>query len=466
MLDVTREDITGGSIPRVLIALGIPLFAQNLAMVAQQVVDLFWVGRLGSDVVAGVGLATVVIGLLMVPMIALFIGSQVLTSQRVGADRILDARRVPFTATAIALAVGAVLGIVIFLSAEPVISLFDAGTTASAAAVTYLTAYSVALVTQGASDTLESGFTGWGHTREAFAINFVAIVVNLTLDPLLILGVWVFPRWEVFGAAVATAVGYGVGALFAVGLAYHGRGEFRITRSALRPEFETAREIVELGSPIAVQHSGRHVARLMIVAIVASVGGAPALAAYYLGWQVSTLAYVPSNGLGQAATSIIGQNLGADQPDRAFRTTWLSVAIAVVGLTLLGAVQLLFPVEIARVFVPGMSGKNLEYSVLYLRILAYGYWALGAIYTMEAGFNGAGRTSVSMYGTLLQYWAVRLPIAAGGAFLLSVGVAAVFWAVTLSNVASALGLMAYYYYSTSNGMLRRAADEAGASAAD
>jgi putative MATE family efflux protein len=466
MFDVNRDDITGGSLARALVVLAVPLVAQNLALVAQQVVDLFWVGRLGSDAVAGVGLATVVIALVSVPLLALFTGSQVLTSQRVGADRILAARRVPFTAAAMAVAVAVVLGAGLFAFAEPVVALFDAGPAASVAAATYLAAFAFALVTQAASDTLESGFTGWGDTKAAFAVNVVAIVVNLTLDPLLILGVWVFPRWEVFGAAVATAIGYGVGALFALALAYRGREEFRLTRRAVVPELATAREVVEVGGPIAVKNSGQQVARLVVVGIVATVGGAPGLAAYYLGWQVATLAFVPPNGLGQAATSIIGQNLGADRPDRASRTTWLAVAIAVVGLALLGAVQWLFPRTLALLFVPEMSGQALEYSMLYLEILAYGYWALGAIYTLEAGFNGAGRTKVSMYATLLQYWGVRLPIAAVGAFVLLLDMSAVFWAVTISNVAAAVGLMAYYYHSASNGMLREAAEEAGTTAAD
>jgi len=144
----------------------------------------------------------------------------------------------------------------------------------------------------------------------------------------------------------------------------------------------------------------------------------------------------------------------------------LVAAIAAVGLSLLGALQWFFPAEIATVFVPSLSGESLATSVLYLQVLAIGYPALGAIYTLNAGFDGASHTQVTMYATILQYWAVRVPIAALGAFVLMAGVSAVFWAVTLSNVAAAVGLAVYYYHSTSNGMLRRAAEEAGASTAD
>ncbi|WP_415379787.1 MATE family efflux transporter [Halosimplex sp. TS25] len=463
MFDVSREDIVGGSLPRALVILAGPLVAQNFALVAQSVVDLFWVGRLGGQAVAAVGLATVVVALLTVPLRGFFAGGQIVTSQRVGADEVVAARRVPFTAAACAIAVAAVLGAGLVVAADPIAAAFVDDSTVQSYAVSYLTAYALALVAVAASDTLESGFTGWGDTRAALYVNLTAIVVNVIADPFLILGWWVFPRLELFGAALATAIGYGCGALFALALAARGRQGFVLTRQALRPHLDTAREVVDVGLPIAGQGAGRQVARLGMIAVVSAVGGSAGLAAYHIGSQVATIAFVPATGVAQAATSIVGQNLGAEQPSRARRATWIGVAIAVVGLSVFGAVQWLVPAPIAQVFVPDLSGQALEYTVLYLQILAYGYWALGAIYTVEAGFNGAGNTDVSMYSTLAQYWAVRLPVALVGAYILDLGVAAVFWGVTLSNVAAALWLAAYFYRSADRGMLHQAADEAAAS---
>ncbi len=118
----------------------------------------------------------------------------------------------------------------------------------------------------------------------------------------------------------------------------------------------------------------------------------------------------------------------------------------------------MFPATLARLFVPGISGKTLTYSVAYLQILAYGYWGIGAIRTISAGFNGAGRTDVTMYAVLLQYWAVRVPVAAIMAFVLSYGALGPFWAVTISNVVAGIGLTTWFTYSSANGMLTRAAN--------
>jgi len=463
MFDVSREDIVGGSLARALVILAGPLVAQNFALVAQSVVDLFWVGRLGGQAVAAVGLASVVVALLMVPLRAFFVGGQVLTSQRVGADETVSARRVPFTAAACAVAAAAVLGGALVVFADPVAGLFTGDGTVRSLAASYLTAYAFALVAIAASDTLESGFTGWGDTRAALYVNLTAIVVNVVVDPLLILGWGPFPRLELFGAALATAVGYSVGAAFALALAARGRQGFELTRDALRPRLDTAREIVDVGLPIAGQSTGRQVARLAMVWVVSAVGGPAGLAAYHIGSQVATIAFVPAQGVAQAATSVVGQNLGAEQPSRARRATWFGVGIAAVGLSVFGVIQWFVPAPIAQVFVPDLSGQALEYTVLYLQILAYGYWALGAIYTVEAGFNGAGNTDVSMYSTLAQYWAVRLPVALLGAYVFDLGVAAVFWGVTLSNVAAALWLAGYFYLSADRGMLSRAATDAAAS---
>ncbi|PSP50155.1 MATE family efflux transporter, partial [Halobacteriales archaeon QH_3_68_24] len=165
MRDVSPEEIVSGSVPRVLVVLAAPLVAQNFALVAQSVVDLFWVGRLGSTAVAAVGLASVVGALALVPFYAFFTGTQVVTSQRVGADDPTAARRVPFTAAAMAVALAVVVGAVLVLVADPVAALFTGDATVARFGANYLTAYALAVVTIAASDTLEGGFTGWGDTR-------------------------------------------------------------------------------------------------------------------------------------------------------------------------------------------------------------------------------------------------------------------------------------------------------------
>jgi Na+-driven multidrug efflux pump len=160
--------------------------------------------------------------------------------------------------------------------------------------------------------------------------------------------------------------------------------------------------------------------------------------------------------------------------------TWVGVGIAVVGLGLIGVAQWLTAGLITNVFVPDLTPEGFRLTVRYLEILTFGYWAIGATYLFLGGFNGARRTRTSLVVDLLKYWAVRLPIAALAlpvGFSVSLlgltmapgfgmGVTAVFWAVTISNVVTAVGVGLYYWYTTRDGMLERAAERATGRTAD
>lgn len=465
MLDVSREDITKGSLSRALLVLAAPLVAQNFAQIAQAVVDTFWLGQLGENAVAAVGLNFPVTAVVFAfGSQAAFVGTQVVVSQRYGSEDETGARRAAFHGLVMAVTFGVVMAAVTFAAARPFLSLFDPGEAVLPLAIIYLSTWAIGVPIASASDALEAGFIGWGDSRAAFLINGVSVLVNIVLDPFLIFGVGPFPEMGIQGAALATVLGYAGGLLVAVGMVAGLRDTFTLGRDAVAFRISEFHELLDVGAPAAGQLFSSQSARLVMVAIVSLVGGGAGLAAYNVGGRIATIAYVPAQGLSQAATSVVGQNLGADRPDRARRTTWLGVVIAAVGLSVFGVVQFVFPEAITAVFLPDASPRTVSLTVVYLQILAIGYWGIGAGYLFNGGFNGARRTRTSLVIDLLKYWGVRLPIAAGGTFLLGMDVTAVFWAVTASNVVAAVGAGAYYYYTTNNGMLERAVDVATADA--
>lgn len=460
MLDVSRDEIVEGSLARVLLVLAAPLLVQNLVQVAQQVIDLFWLGRLGADAVAAVGLNFPLIALLGVVAVGTQVGTQVLVSQRAGSDDLAAGRRAAVNGTLMGFVLGLVVGVATALLARDIVGIFDTSTHVAEMAAAYLAVYALAMPIFSASDTLEGGFIGWGDTRAALYINVLAVGVNAVLDPFLIFGWGAFPELGVAGAALATGIGYTLGFALAIGMALRGRDGFLIDRSVLVFHTEDLREIVDIGWPNAGQFAASQAVRVVMIAIVAAAGGAVGIAAYTIGARVASIAFIPASGLQQAAQSVVGQNLGAERPDRAGRTTWTGVAIAGGVLTLVGALQWLVPETLTLIFVPDATGTELELTVEYLRILAYSYWAIGATYLLRGGFNGARRTRTSLIATLLQYWVARLPIAVVGVYILGAGVTAVFWAVTLSNVLAAIGLAIYYRHEVAGGMYERAAEVA------
>ncbi|MFC3959217.1 MATE family efflux transporter [Halovivax cerinus] len=463
MLDVDREDITDGPIARTLLVLAAPLLVQNMVQVAQQLVDTLFLGRHSVEAVAAVGLNFPVVTLLGAITIGVIVGTQVLVSQRVGAGELDDARRAAVNGAGLGILAGGLVGVGAFALASEGMALFGADDLTTRYAAEYLATYALFLPVLAASDVIEGGFVGWGDSRAALYINLLAVGVNVVLDPILIFGWGPVPEYGVTGAALATGIGYGCGFVLGLGLFLAGRDGFALTRDVLVVDADDCREIVDIGWPTAGQYTASQAARVLMVGVVSAVGGSPAIAAYTVGARVSSVAFVPAMGLQKAAQSMIGQNLGADRPERARRTTWVGVAIAAGALTAVGLVQFAIPETLAEIAIPEGSARDIELAAQYLVILAVGYWAIGATYLLQAGFNGARRTRTSLAASLAQYWVVRLPLALVLAYPIGLDVEGVFWAVTLSNAAIAVSLGAYYHYETGEGMNQRAVAAASAS---
>ncbi|WP_247730568.1 MATE family efflux transporter [Halovivax limisalsi] len=456
MFDVDQEDITGGPIARTLLVLAAPLLVQNVVQVLQQLIDTLWLGRYSWKAVAAVGLNFPLVTVLGVVAIGAMVGTQVLVSQRVGADDGAGARRATVNGIGVGVIAGLVAGLATFGLADEIVSIFDTDGSTAEFAAEYLAVYALIFPILAGSDVLEGGFVGWGDTRAALYVNVLAVAVNVVVDPFLIFGWGPVPELGVAGAALATGIGYGCGFALALAMFVRGRDGFRLTRDVLVVDRGDVREIVDIGWPTAGQHGVSQSARVAMVWLVAAVGGEPALAAYTVGARVASVAFVPAMGLQKAAQSMVGQNLGAERPNRARRTTWVGVALAAGALTVVGAVQLLFPEPIAAFTVPDATAAEIELAAEYLVILAVGYWAIGATYLLQAGFNGARRTRTSMIASLAQYWLLRLPIALALAYPLGMGIQGIFWAVTVSNVLLAVVLGAYYHYETREGMNQQA----------
>ena len=332
MFTVDPDEITGNSIPRVLLVLAGPLVIQNLIHVANVVVDTFWLGRLGEDEVAAVGLNFPVISVVAAGITLVAVGTQITLAQRVGAENYSGAKRLAFTGLVTAVVIGTLVSGLFVLAAEPLMAMLASDPTVAGLAALYLGTIMLFYPFAYASDTLENAFVGWGDTNAALYINVTMVGTNIILDPFLIFGWGPFPALGVQGAALASGIGlvggFGLALLFALGL----RSSFTIDRSSIALDRRLVLEIVDVGLPLSGQRLVSDVVRVVIMGFVAAAGGAAGLAAFTVGERVATLAIVPALGLQQAAQTMIGQNVGAERPDRAFRTTTVGVAIATIGL--------------------------------------------------------------------------------------------------------------------------------------
>lgn len=466
LFDVNPEEITSGSLRRVLPLLAVPLVVQNLVRVVQLFVDLFWLGRLDGSALSAVGIAFPAYSLLLAVVIYTpFVGTQILVSRHVGADDASKARRIALAGVAIALAFGVAVGGTVAATANSLIGLFvelqpqSTPAVVSRLAAAYLEVVAVGIVAAAVSDVVEAAFVGWGDSRAALYINVTSAAGNVVFDPILIFGAGPIPGFGVPGAAAATVCGYVAGLAVAVAL-LRNRDHTVLGTDIGAVSAEDVTEVLRVGIPLAVQRVLRPLGDLLLMSVVFAIGGAAGLAAYVVGDRVATIAAVPAQGLKQAAQSVVGQNLGADQPERADRAIWLGVAMISTGLLAVAALQWYSPGVILDVLAPELRGTARRLAVEFLRIYAYGYPALGATTLFVGGFNGADRTRTSLVGSLLTQWGLLIPAAAVGGLVLDHGVVAVFWAVSASKIVGVLGFGTYYRYATNRGMLDASAARA------
>ncbi|MFC7176471.1 MATE family efflux transporter [Halosegnis marinus] len=283
-----------------------------------------------------------------------------------------------------------------FLFIDPVVGFLaglesgGGGVNVEESATTYLRVIFLGLSLAVVSDVLEMVYIGHGDSKTSLYMNVVPVLVNVTLDPLLIFGYGPFPRLEVQGAALATVTSWGAGLLFGLVVLRTSRGTGLFSRAQARLDRATMRDLLDTGAPIAGQNLARQVARFAMVVVAFLAGGGAGVAAYYLGARVAGVSFVPAGGLKNALQSVVGQNIGAERADRADRATRVAFAIAVGLLTVVGVVQLLVPGAVVDLLAPTLDGTARGFAVDYLTILAYGYPAIGAAYMLEGGSTAPG----------------------------------------------------------------------------
>lgn len=463
--DQSPEDITEGPLTRALLILSAPLLVQNAVRIAEKIVDIFWVGHYSGDAVAAIGLATPILRFLLTTVIfAPFIGTQVLVSQRVGADDTTGARRMAFTGLTLSVVLGIAIGGLIFLGAGPLLDLIatvqptDAGGNVPRLATIYLEVLAIGIVFAAVSDVLEAAFLGWGDSRASLYMNGVTVVANLVLDPVLIFGLGPVPQLGMYGAALATVGSWLAGMILGVILFARGRAGWIITRDAIGFDGDEFRELLDVGLPSGVKGGVETTAGMVMTVIVFSTGGAAGLTAFTVGRRVSGAAFRATSALKQATQSIVGQNLGAGYPERAVRTTRIGVTITVSILTTLSVVLWVIPGTLTQLLVPAISPEGLALSITYLHILALAFPANAVLTMVKGGLNGAKHTKTTMLASMAQQWGIQLPIAVGGGLLLNGGITVVFWSNTVGAIVAAVALGGYYVVATRNGLFDRAAE--------
>ena len=432
----SRVDMTTGAVTPRLFALAWPLVAGNLLQTAYNLADMFWVGRVSAEAVAAVSLMFPTAYLFISVAMGLTAATNAVVSQHIGAGNERRAQRTVAQSVLLAVAVAIALGTFGFIGRKPLVALIGAQGAVFDAAVAYIEFVFLAIPFTFLFFVFRSSLRAAGDTRTAMWLVGASAGLNIVIDPVFILNWGPFLGLGAQGAAIATFVSRGVAAAIGLYILVDGGWGIRLRVGDLTPDWDILRRLIQVGYPATLDGLTRSLAAVTFAAFVARFG-AVATAAYGIGIRLMSVSWTVSGAVGQAAATGVGQNLGANQPDRAADVTWKATGGAMAVLFAAGGLVYAFPAIAMGVFIGDQA--VIDAGVTLLKIIAP-FWAFfGGLMVVQGGFRGAGQTAVAFVLSLLSRWVFRVPVA----FLLAydfalnpVDVNGLWWAMAFSSVAS------------------------------
>jgi MATE family, multidrug efflux pump len=422
-----RGEYTDGPIGRAILLLAIPMVLELVLESVFAVVDVFFVSRLGADAVAAVGLTEAMMTLIYSVAMGLGVGATATVARRVGERDPDGAARAAVQAIALGLLVAVPVGALGSWFARPALRLM--GATPDVLAHSSFTA--ILFGFNGVILTLfliNAVFRGAGDAAVAMRVLWIANAFNIVLDPCLIFGLGPFPRLGVTGAAVATTSGRGIGVLVQLYLLSRGDGRIVIRREHLRLDPGVMLNMLRLSGSAVFQTLIGTTSYVGVMRILASFGSVP-VAACTIVIRIIMFVLLPSWGVSNAAATLVGQNLGAKQPQRAEASVWRA---CLYNVAILGVIGLLF-VVFADVVV-GWFTQDPEVGPIAtrgLRIISGGFPFYAAGYVLTQSFNGAGDTVTPTLINLGCFWLFEIPLAYVLGRSLGYGPPGVFWSMAV-----------------------------------
>jgi putative MATE family efflux protein len=391
---------------------------------------MFWVAHLGSNAVATVGFTESLLVLLFAVALGLSIATTATVARRIGEKDPQAAADTASQAVLLGVGIAAVVGSLGFIFARDLLRIMGASPEVIATGSGYTRAI------YGGSGTvlllflINGVFRGAGDAALAMRVLWTANWINILLNPLLIFGLGPFPRLGVAGSGIGTTIGRGCGVLLQLWFLSSGRSRVVVPWYKIRLIPALMLRLVRLSLGGMFQYLVAMASWLVMVRMCAAFGSA-AIAGYTLAVRIFMFALLPSWGMANAAATLVGQNLGARQPDRAEKSVWIAGFYNMVFLGLVAVVFIAFAGPLVRIF--NTDPDLVTMASRTLRTVAYGYifYAWGMV--MGQAFNGAGDTNTPTLLNLLCFWVLQIPLAWLLAFRLGFGVNGIFMAIPVAQ---------------------------------
>ncbi|HUN87547.1 MAG TPA: MATE family efflux transporter [Terriglobales bacterium] len=430
----SHQDFTAGSLNRAIFLLAVPMVLEMALESLFAVVDVFWVARLGADAIATVGLTESMLSLVFAVGMGLALSTTAMVARRIGEKDSEAAAISAVQAIALGLLVAVLVGLPCLLLAPYLLGAMGASGHIVAMGTSYTR---IALGGSGVVVLLflnNAIFRGAGDAAIAMRLLWLSNIINLMLDPCLIFGLGPFPRLGVTGAALATFTGRSIGVMYQFYRLAKGTERIRILRRHVAVNWRVLSRLIRVSVTGILQFAIAHTSWIGLVRIVSTFGGA-ALAGYTIAIRTVIFVLMPSWGLGNAAATLVGQSLGAREPERAEAAVWRTGLYNVLFLGAVGVLFALFADALVGLFTDDITVRSMGASCL--RIVSYGNIAYAYGIVMLQAFNGAGDTLTPTIVNLFGFWLLEIPVAYFLAIRTGLHANGVYWSIVIAEAAMA-----------------------------
>ena len=435
------DNITSGPITRTVFSLAVPVVLGMFMEFALAITDYFWVGKLGATAQDAITSSMVVIWTIFASISLISVGVTALVARYVGAKELDKVVLYIRHGIAMAIGMGTVFSIAGYFLTPSMLKFMDTGDATMLHAVPYLRIFFLSSTAFFLTETTYATFRASGDTRTPTKVSVMVVLLNMALDPLLIFGWGPVPALGVAGASLASAIAMCVGSTTIIVRMLRGGLGYPVTGLVSQwPKLKRILNIARIGLPVSTQQFVFIFVYWFLIKIVHQFGET-AGAAMGIGNRMESLSYLTCYGFSVAAATMVGQNLGAKQPDRAARCAWGATGAAV-GITfIISLLFILLPKEISSIF--SNDPVVLEIATDYLIILGISQTAMALEIVLEGAFGGAGDTLPPMI-VMIPGSAIRVPLAYYLCFNLDWGINGVWWTLTITCALKAIVLSLWF----------------------
>jgi len=446
----TERDFTETSLGKSILILSIPMVLEMMMESIFAVADIFFVSKLGADAIATVGVTEAVMTVIYAIGGGLAVGTTALVSRRIGEKKKKEAGVTAFQSILVGILVSFFIAVPGILFAKPFLSLMNGSEQMIEEYYLFPTILFGGNLVIMLLFIINAVFRSSGDAAISMRVLWIANIFNIILDPLLIFGYGPFPELGLKGAAVATTIGRGLAVVYQFYLLSGGKYRVRLYWDSLRIKLEVMWNLLKVSGGGILQNLIATSSWIILMKII-TVSGPDSVAGYTIAIRIIIFPILLAWGLSNAASTLVGQNLGADHPERAERSVWITGYVNMVFMAFIGALLAIFPEFWIKLFTAEEPVVNSGILALQIISLGFVFYALGMV--LMQGFNGSGDTITPTKINFVSFWLIEIPLAYILAISLNMGLTGACIAIVIAE--SLLTVIALFLFKRGKWKLRK-----------